>query len=375
MNSSSTILYIIYRLGARDIKGRSHASLGFYKEYFPVENECDCKRIRFANIVIAMTLFIVAKSAFCCRGSLALLVRGCSAFPRDASCRLMRGPPRTVSFSSIGATSAREVRAACRSGEFRGPTSGMAPGHVQANLVILRERDAGDFREFCQANAAPCPLLEMTAPGVAEAVFLAPGSDVRTDLPLYHVWKDGVMAEERHDVTALWEDDMRAFLLGCSFTWEDILSDRGCMPRHIKEGRNVPMYDTSIPLKRFGAFGGRMVVSMRPYPPSVVQKVTEITRAFPAAHGGPVHVGDPEEIGIADIDSPSYGDAVTIHEDEIPVFWACGVTPQNALARAHLPLAITHAPGHMFVADASVDQISKWNVPGTWRARPCGPPS
>eukprot|EP00927_Polykrikos_kofoidii_P021693 TRINITY_DN20457_c0_g1_i2.p1 TRINITY_DN20457_c0_g1~~TRINITY_DN20457_c0_g1_i2.p1 ORF type:complete len:324 (+),score=34.43 TRINITY_DN20457_c0_g1_i2:170-1141(+) len=262
------------------------------------------------------------------------------------------------------------LRAACRRGEFSGPTPGQAPGCVQANMVILPKKYGEYFQTFCANNAAPCPLLELTEPGVFEAVRLAPGSDLRKDLPKYHVWREGVMVEERTDVTDLWEDDFQAFLLGCSFTWEDVLVAAGFVPRHVEERRNVPMFDTNIQLKSSGVFRGNMVVSMRPYPPDAIDRVRDITGAYPAAHGPPVQIGEPEAIGIHDCALPNYGDAVTVRTGEVPVFWACGVTPQNALRQAQLPFAITHAPGHMFVADVCNDALKSWAVPGEWSARP-----
>lgn len=262
------------------------------------------------------------------------------------------------------------MRQACRSSTFRGQTAGQAPGYVQANLVILPRQHAEDFQRFCKGNAAPCPLLEVTEPGKFEAHRLAPGSDVRRDLPKYRVWEAGELCEERDDVADLWDDKMQAFLIGCSFTWEDLLTAAGLAPRHIEEGKNVPMFDTSIRLRSAGPFDGEMVVSMRPYRPEVVQAVADLTAAYPAAHGAPVHVGDPAAIGVRDCRAPDYGEAVEVREGEVPVFWACGVTPANALRRARLPLAITHAPGHMFVADAKNDDLRAWAVPGTWSARP-----
>lgn len=236
--------------------------------------------------------------------------------------------------------------------------------------MILPSRYAADFQTFCENNAAPCPLLEATPVGVFEAARMAAGSDLRRDLPRYHVWRNGVMVEERTDVVELWEEDMQGFLLGCSFSWEELLAAAGLVPRHIEEGKNVPMFDTSIPLKGAGPFQGNMVVSMRPYRPEHTEQVSGITAAHPASHGPPVHIGDPAAIGIPDPTRPSYGDAVTLREGEVPVFWACGVTPQNALRNARLPLVITHAPGHMFVGDVKVEALRDWKVPGVWKARP-----
>lgn len=265
---------------------------------------------------------------------------------------------------------ARELREACRQGSFAAHTTGEAPGFVQANLVILPGQYADDFHQFCASNAAPCPLLECTDPGDWEPRRLAPGADVRSDLPKYHIWREGSMVEECQDVRHLWDGQMRAFLLGCSFTWEDVLAAAQLCPRHIEEGRNVPMYNTSIPLKGAGPFQGQMVVSMRPYKVQDSDKVAEITGRYPAAHGQPVQVGQPSVIGVQDIAQPDYGQAVSVRDGEVPIFWACGVTPQNALRNAKLPLVITHAPGHMFVADITNDQLRSWKVPGEWRARP-----
>eukprot|EP00929_Paragymnodinium_shiwhaense_P069490 TRINITY_DN35041_c0_g1_i2.p1 TRINITY_DN35041_c0_g1~~TRINITY_DN35041_c0_g1_i2.p1 ORF type:complete len:278 (-),score=57.10 TRINITY_DN35041_c0_g1_i2:456-1289(-) len=265
---------------------------------------------------------------------------------------------------------AKELREACRSGAFAAPTSGHAPGFLQTNLVILPKAYADDFKQFCANNAAPCPLLEATEPGVYEAAALAAGSDLRRDLPKYHIWRNGVMTEERQDVSELWQDDMQCFLLGCSFTWEDVLAAAKLCPRHVAEGCNVPMFDTNIKLKGCGPFQGNMVVSMRPYKVDEADAVSKITGAYPAAHGQPVQIGEAESIGITDCQKPNYGDTVTINDGEIPLFWACGVTPQNALRNAKLPLVITHAPGHMFVADVANEALKEWTVPGTWSARP-----
>lgn len=272
---------------------------------------------------------------------------------------------RGISFKS-----AAELRRACRSNTWTGPTAGEAPGYVQANLVILPGKYAEQFRDFCVKNAAPCPLLEHTGPGSFEPKHLAPGADLRTDLPKYHVWREGIMVEERQEVLGLCEDDMHGFLLGCSFTWEDLLAEAYLTPRHVEEGRNVPMFDSSIELRSAGPFQGHMVVSMRPYRKEDAEKVCAITGEFPAAHGPPVQIGQPAEIGVKDLMRPDYGEAVSFKDGEVPLFWACGVTPQNALKQAKLPLVITHAPGHMLVGDIRNDELKDWQVPGVWSARP-----
>ena len=248
-------------------------------------------------------------------------------------------------------TTGQQVRAACRDGSQTGPTPGLAGGFVQANLVILPRDWAFDFLLFCQRNPKPCPLIDVTDPGDPEPKIAAVGADLRTDLPGYRVWHQGELVAEPRDLRDIWTKDFVAFLIGCSFTFESALVNAGVPVRHIEQARNVPMYRTSIPCRAAGRFSGPLVVSMRPMSPAQALKATEICGHFPEAHGAPVHFGDPSAIGIHDLDQPDYGDAVTVLPGEVPVFWACGVTPQAALAQAKPPLAITHQPGHMFVTD------------------------
>jgi uncharacterized protein YcsI (UPF0317 family) len=244
-----------------------------------------------------------------------------------------------------------DVRSACRAGAHTGPTPGFALGYVQANLVILPRDWAFDFLLFCQRNPKPCPVLDVTEPGDPEAKLVAPGSDLRTDLPAYRVWKNGELIDEPLNVKHLWRDDLVSFVIGCSFTFENALLAAGVPVRHIEQKLNVPMYYTKTACKPAGRFSGPLVVSMRPLTPAQAVKATQICSRFPRAHGAPVHFGDPEALGIRDIDEPDAGDAVEIRAGEVPVFWACGVTPQAALARAKPPFAITHKPGHMFLTD------------------------
>jgi uncharacterized protein YcsI (UPF0317 family) len=232
-----------------------------------------------------------------------------------------------------------------------GPTCGLAPGYLQANLVVLPKELADDFRLFCQLNPKPCPLLEMTETGDWEPRNAAPGADLRTDVPKYRVYRHGRLSEEVADITRYWRDDLVAFLLGCSFGFEAAMQRAGLPLRHIEEGRNVPMYRTNLPCTPAGPFSGPLVVSMRPLTPSQTIDAVVVTSRYPRAHGAPVHFGDPGAIGISDINRPDYGDAVTIRSGEVPVFWACGVTPQAVLMEAKPEFAITHSPGCMFVTD------------------------
>lgn len=249
-------------------------------------------------------------------------------------------------------TPAAALRLAIRLGQHRGPTAGMAPGFVQTNVVILPAMVADDFADFCRLNSRPCPLIEQTEPGDPEPKQAAAGADLRTDVPRYRVFRNGLPeAAEPTDILSLWRDDFVGFLLGCSFTFESALAAAGLPVRHVELGRNVPMYRTNIACRPAGRFAGPLVVSMRPYRPEQVEQVREITGRYPTMHGEPVHVGDPSAIGIGHLGSPDFGDAVPIGPDEIPVFWACGVTPQLALTAARPEIAITHSPGCMFVTD------------------------
>lgn len=252
-----------------------------------------------------------------------------------------------------------EVRALCRSGHWSGVTAGLAPHYAQANLVILPENWAFDFLRFCQANPKPCPVLEVTDPGDPMLKVAAPGADLRTDLPRYRIYRDGQMTEEVTDISDYWQDDLVGFLIGCSFSFEAALLDANIPVRHIELGQNVPMYRTNIACQPAGRFHGPLVVSMRPMTPGQAIAATLITGRYAAVHGAPVHLGDPALIGIADVMQPDYGEAVPIREGEMPVFWACGVTPQAAALASRPPLMITHAPGYMLVTDLVNDQLIK----------------
>ncbi|MFY7067745.1 putative hydro-lyase [Nocardiopsis changdeensis] len=244
--------------------------------------------------------------------------------------------------------SPKQARELFRSG-LRTPTSGFSPGYAQANLIALPREAAFDFLLFAQRNPKPCPVLDVTEPGqVSASVF---DGDLRTDLPAYRVYRHGELVEERADVTDLWRDDLVAFLIGCSFTFETPLLEAGVPVRHTEAGTNVAMYRTNRECRPAGRFRGPLVVSMRPIPADRVADAVRITSRYPAVHGAPVHVGDPAALGIADLSRPDYGDPVEVREGEVPVFWACGVTPQAAVAASAPEFAIGHAPGHMAVTD------------------------
>jgi uncharacterized protein YcsI (UPF0317 family) len=247
--------------------------------------------------------------------------------------------------------SGAEIRRHVRAGKWTGPTCGVALGYVQANLVVVPRELAFDFMLFCQRNPKPCPLLDVTEPGSAEPRFVAPGADLRLDVPRYRVYRHGELAEEPDDLSPLWRDDLLSFLLGCSFTFESALIQAGLPVRHLDEGRNVPMYRTNSACVPAGVFRGPMTVSMRPMTPAQAIRAVQVCGRFPRAHGAPVHLGDPAALGIRDLDCPDFGDPVEIRPGEIPVFWACGVTPQTVAMQARPPLLITHKPGHMFVTD------------------------
>ena len=246
---------------------------------------------------------------------------------------------------------ALRARHAIRSGDWTGHTSGLAEGYVQGNVVILPRREADDFLRFCQRNPKPCPVLAVSEPGQPVLPALGADLDIRTDVPRYRVWREGELSEEPTDIRALWRDDLVTFVIGCSFSFEQALLEAGLPVRHIEQGRNVPMYRTNIPTAPAGPFRGPLVVTMRPMRAAAVIRAIQVTSRFPDVHGAPVHLGDPSLIGIADLGRPDYGDAVDVRADELPVFWACGVTPQAAITQARLPFCITHAPGAMLITD------------------------
>jgi uncharacterized protein YcsI (UPF0317 family) len=244
-----------------------------------------------------------------------------------------------------------EFRHQVRSGAFRQPTAGVCGDYAQANLVILPQPHAHDFLLFCQRNPRACPLLAVGEPGQWQIERLGADLDLRSDTPGYNIYRHGELTEQVHNLHEVWRDDLVAFAIGCSFSFEQMLMAAGIPLRHIEQRRNVAMYRSNVDNAGAGPFGGQMVVSMRPMKAADAIRAVQITSRFPAVHGAPVHLGDPGLIGIADISRPDYGDPVEIMPDEIPVFWACGVTPQEAIRHARLPLVITHQPGYMLVTD------------------------
>ncbi len=244
-----------------------------------------------------------------------------------------------------------QLRQRIRAGQWRGPTSGLAPGYTQANLVVVPRDLAYDFLLFCQRNPQPCPLLEVLDPGNPTSQVLAPGADIRTDIPRYRVYRDGVCVEEVDDLMAVWRADLVGFLLGCSFTFEQALMDAGMRMRHLECNVNVPMFITNRLCRPAGVFHGPLVVSMRPLAAEAVVAAVQITSRLPAAHGAPLHLGHPAALGIRDLQRPDFGDAVPVAPEEVPVFWACGVTPQAVVMQTKPALVLTHAPGHMFISD------------------------
>lgn len=244
-----------------------------------------------------------------------------------------------------------EARRIIRAGEFEAPTSGLCPGYAQANLIILPKEQAYDFLLFAQRNPKPCPLLEVTEVGAREATICASDCDIATDFPKYRIYRHGELVEEVADVAGYWRDDLVSFVIGCSFSFESELIEAGIEMRHNTMGRNVSMYLTGVDCTPAGSMSGKMVMSMRPIPYDQIVKAVQLSGAIPKVHGAPMHIGDPAAIGVRDLAHPEFGDPVDIREGEVPVFWACGVTPQSIVMNSKPEFAITHAPGCMLITD------------------------
>lgn len=244
-----------------------------------------------------------------------------------------------------------EVRQAIRRGDWSRHTSGLAAGFAQANLVILPAQYADDFMRFCLMNPKPCPLLDVTRPGDPVPHALGEDIDLRHDLPRYRLYRDGALASECTDIAEYWQEDFVSFSIGCSFSFEEALINDGLDVRHLSHDRNVPMYRTHRSLTPSGVFRGELVVSMRPFQAEHAIRAIQITTDMPRVHGAPIHIGHPELLGIKDLATPDFGEPPVLHDDDLPVFWACGVTPQLAIEQARLPFVITHSPGHMLITD------------------------
>ncbi len=252
-----------------------------------------------------------------------------------------------------------ELRHRIRAGQYTGNTSGCAPGFVQCNLMILPADWADEFLRFCTLNPKPCPLIGVSdTAGSPMMTALGEDIDIRTDLPNYRVFENGKLVKTVPDIRADWRDDLVVFAIGCSFSFEEALLADGLEIRNISEGKNVPMYRTNIECQPTARFTGNMVVSMRPMLAKDAIRAVQICTRFPSVHGAPVHLGDPALIGITDINAPDYGDSVSIHPGELPVFWACGVTPQNVVEQSRPPFCITHSPGDMLVTDLRNSQLA-----------------
>ena len=259
---------------------------------------------------------------------------------------------------SIQQLTPQKIRDLIRKGKWGKPTAGVAMGYAQANLVILPQKYAFDFLLFCQRNPKPCPLLEVLEPGEFRTKFLSLDADIRTDIPRYHIYQKGKLLKTVKKITSFWKSDFVSFLLGCSFSFEEAMLRASIPVRHIEENKNVPMFISSIPCKPAGVFHGPMVVTMRPIPSDKVTQAVQITSRYASVHGAPIHIGDPSTIGIKDLRKPDFGDPVTIKKREVPVFWACGVTPQAVVMKTKPELCITHTPGHMFISDLLNEELA-----------------
>lgn len=256
--------------------------------------------------------------------------------------------------------SPKEIRKLFKKEEIIKPTAGMARGYAQANLISIPKELAFEFMLFAYRNPKPCPLLDVLEAGQVEPLMSTPGADIRTDLPKYRIYENGKLKEEVTNLKDYWREDLVSFLLGCSFTFEDALLKANIPIRHIEEDKNVPMFITNIETNEAGQFSGPLVVTMRPLASSLISKAVQISGEYKEVHGAPVHIGNPEEIGINNINDPDFGDAVNVKENEIPVFWACGVTPQAVVMKSKLPFVITHSPGYMFITDIKNEDLSNY---------------
>ncbi|MBN19419.1 MAG: DUF1445 domain-containing protein [Chloroflexi bacterium] len=251
-----------------------------------------------------------------------------------------------------------DLRSLFRDSKLICPTSGLAAGYVQTNLAILPKKYAFDFLLFCQRNPKPCPLIEVIEAGKYTPIQSAPYADIRYDVPQYRIYENGTLSKEVDNIADIWTDELVTFLFGCSFSFEEALIESGINLSHFENKKNVSMFITNINTIPAGVFSGPTVVSMRAIPRDKLVKTIQVTSRFPNVHGAPIHIGNPEQIGIKDINSPDFGDINVVNEDEVPVFWACGVTPQAVAMKSKPPLMITHSPGHMFVTDIKNHEVA-----------------
>ena len=262
-----------------------------------------------------------------------------------------------VSYDILKTMGLHDVRNAIRDQSYRGHTAGLGAGFLQANLAIMPESYALDFMRYCQRNPKPCPLTGVSDTGNPMMTTMGKDIDIRTDIPVFNIYQQGQLTSEATDISDIWQDDFVVFALGCSFTFEHALQRAGISLWHIQNDTTVPMFRSNIETVAAGPFHGRMAVSMRAIPKESLRKTIDVSSRYPLAHGAPVHWGDPKKIGIQDVSRPDWGDPAPVAEGEIPVFWACGVTPQIAIEQAQLPICITHKPGHMLITDIAEDAV------------------
>ncbi len=260
-----------------------------------------------------------------------------------------------MNYAALKQADTATVRQAIRAAVYGSHTAGLAAGKLQSNIVIVPQHYALDFMRYCQRNPKPCPLVAVSDTGNPMMFTLGKDIDIRFDVPAYNIYKEGELVQTLNSIDAHWHDKLVAFALGCSFTFEHALIKAGVRLWHIDNDTTVPMYRTSIDTVPAGPFHGKLVVSMRAVPADQVELVSTISRQYPLAHGSPVHVGSPVDIGINDIETPQWGDRAPVPADHVPLFWACGVTPQVAIEQSKLPLCITHKPGHMLITDVPED--------------------
>ena len=272
----------------------------------------------------------------------------------------MKTPLQTphIDYAELSTMDNSSIRECIRSNRYQGHTAGLAKGYLQTNVAIMPERYVADFLKLCDKNSRSCPLSAVSKVGDPSIPELGIDLDIRSDVPLYNVYRYGVLEASTHNIEHLWQDDFVTFALGCSFTFEHVALEAGIPLWHIENNKTIPMFRTNIPAVAVGPFSGNIVVSMRSIPSDQVELISELSQRFPLAHGAPIHIGDPNKIGISNTDEPDWGDSAPVGKNQIPVFWACGVTPQVLIENAGIPLFISHKPGHMLITDVEDDASS-----------------